>query len=71
MSRLELTAPALVTVWLNGGVPGRVYLYQIVITTQQLRALPILIGQVCAPVLAQIPITPPPSPGFGTPVVWP
>jgi hypothetical protein len=71
LSRLGLTSPALVTVWLTGGVAGRSYLYELVITTQQIRALPILIGQVCAPVLPQCPIPPPPYPGFGAAITWP
>lgn len=71
MSRLGLGAPALITVWLTGGVAGRVYFYEITITTAELRTIPILIGQRCTPVLAYVPIPPPPKPGFGSPVTWP
>lgn len=70
MSRLGLTSPDLITVWLTGGVPGRTYLYEIVITTAAGRTIPILIGQVCMPVLEQCPIPPPPVPGFGTVLTW-
>lgn len=71
ISRLALFAPALVSVWLTGGVAGRVYTYELVITTAELRTIAILIGQRCAPVLAYVPIPPPPNPGFGGLTTWP
>ena len=76
MSRLQLVnnqlgSPTLVVVWLKGGVPGRTYTYQLVMTMASLRTIPIIIGQVCAPVLAQYPCPPPPYPGFGAPITWP
>lgn len=61
---------SLITVWLTGGVPGRIYTYQLIITTQSGRILPVLIGQTADPTLAQCPIPPPPAPGFGTPLIW-
>lgn len=75
LSRLNLGtslsgAEALITVWITGGVPGRLYFYQIIITTTMIRQIPILIGQKCLPVLAQYPLPPPPAPGLGTPLTW-
>jgi hypothetical protein len=75
-SRLDLTTTtanvaAMVTVWLTGGVPGRVYLYQLDITTTAGRVLPLYIGQVCSPLLAANPVPVSPVPGFGTPLSWP
>jgi len=70
VSSLSLTGNV-VAGWLTGGVPGRTYLYQIVITTAAGRKLPVLIGQVCTNVLAGNPVPVAPSPGFGTPVTWP
>lgn len=61
-----------ITAILSGAtVAGRTYTHNIRFTTQGGITLPILIGQVCDPVLAQTPIPPPPNPGFGTPVTWP
>lgn len=68
-SRL-LAIGTLVTVWLTGGVPGRVYTYNLTITTNSGRILPVLIGQVADPVTAACPIPPPPVPGFGVPITW-
>ncbi len=59
-----------VTAWINGGVAGRVYTHQLVLTTQAGRVIPVLIGQVCDPFLESIPIPPAPVPGFGSPVPW-
>lgn len=70
MSRLVLATPTLVAVWVTGGVAGRDYLYKLTISTQQGRNLLIMIGQQCAPVLAQYPLTPPPNPGFGSQITW-
>ena len=61
----------LIVVWLTGGVPGRTYYYNLVITTQAGRVLPVLIGQVCSQVLAANPLPIAPTPGFGTPITWP
>jgi hypothetical protein len=60
----------LVTVKLSGGVAGRDYIHQLILTTQGGDTLPILIGQVCSSVLAVPPVPPPPSPSFGTAVNW-
>lgn len=60
-----------VNVVLSGGVASRNYIHQLVITTQGGQILPVLIGQVCDPVLAIPPVPPPPSPVFGTAVNWP
>lgn len=70
-SRLQLTPPGLVTVWLTGGVPGRIYTYELILTTQQIRALPIIIGQKCSQLLPQMPLAPPAYPNFGSTVTWP
>lgn len=75
MSRLQLMntplgAPALVVVWITGGVAGRDYAYELTMRTAAGRNLVVLIGQKCLPVLAQYPLIPPPSPNFGTPVTW-
>lgn len=61
----------LLTVKLSGGVAGRTYTHKLTFTTQGGQVLPILIGQVCNPVLAVPPIAPAPSPFFGTPTNWP
>src|ERR1700759_4825694 len=47
-SRLELVSPALIAVWITGGYPGRIYQYQLIITTQMIRQIPIIIGQKCS-----------------------
>ena len=76
LSRLSLgpnvngVPSTLITVWITGGVPGRVYLYQLQITTYMTRVFNVLIGQTASPVLAQCPIPPPPNPGFGAPITW-
>lgn len=70
-SRLELTPPGLVTVWLTGGRPGRVYVYEMIITTREIRALPIIIGQRCRAPLTYPPLPPPANPNFGNSVSWP
>lgn len=75
LSRLTLSPNvnglmSLITVWVTGGIPGRTYLYQLNITTFAARINPVLIGHQANPVLAQCPLPPPPSPGFGTPVTW-
>lgn len=61
----------LITVWLSGGVPGRVYLYKLIITTQTGRVLPVNIAQVTDFVTAACPVPPPMDPGFGIPATWP
>lgn len=76
LSRLTLTdniedVASIVTVWLAPGVAGRVYLYQLVLTTTAGRVLPIFIGQVCNPLLAVIPIPVAPVPGFGATISYP
>jgi hypothetical protein len=76
LSRLSLTnnlagQATLVVVWLTGGVPGRTYYYNLVITTTAGRVLPVLIGQVCDPTLAANPLPVAPAPGFGTSITWP
>lgn len=60
-----------ITVHLSGGVSSRNYIHQLVITTQAGQIIPVLIGQVCDPVLAIPPVPPAPSPAFGTAVNWP
>ena len=70
MSRLTLATPTLVAAWVTGGVAGRTYLYRLTISTRMGRVLLIMIGQQCAPVLAQYPLTPPPNPGFGSLITW-
>jgi hypothetical protein len=70
-SRLTLTNSTLITVWLTGGVPGRVYTYLLLITTTAGRILPINIGQVCDPLYALSPVPPAPTPGFGPAISWP
>jgi hypothetical protein len=60
-----------IAVLLAGGVSGRNYIHQLVITTQSGQIIPVLIGQVCDPVLAIPPIPPAPSPAFGAAVSWP
>lgn len=70
VASLSLTGN-IVTVWINGGVPGRVYTHQLVLTTTASRVIPVLIGQVCDPVLETEPIPPAPVAGFGTPVTHP
>jgi hypothetical protein len=59
-----------ITVLLSGGVASRNYIHQLVITTQSGQTIPVLIGQVCDPVLAIPPVPPAPSPAFGTAVAW-
>ena len=72
LSRLTLSDTGnLITVWLQGGVAGRVYIYQLILNTQALRTYQIFIGQLCNPLLAANPVPPPPSPFFGNPVTWP
>lgn len=56
---------------LSGGVASRNYVHQLVLTTQSGQTIPVLIGQVCDPVLAVPPIPPAPSAAFGTAVSWP
>lgn len=59
-----------VTAWLSGGVPGRVYKHQMVLTTASGRVIPVYIGQVCDPLLATFPVAPAPVAAFGTPIMW-
>lgn len=78
---VELTPQALLVFMLNGriyinvilsgGVASRDYIHQLVMTTRSGQILPILIGQVCDPVLAIPPVPPPQSPIFSSPVNWP
>lgn len=56
---------------LRNGYPSRTYIHQLTLTLQSGQVIPVLIGQVCDPVLFVPPLAPPPSPSFGTPVVWP
>jgi hypothetical protein len=69
-ARLTLTG-TLVTVWLKGGVPGRSYMHELTLSTAALRNLPVLLGQVCRPVLAACPAPPPLNPGWGATSNWP
>ncbi len=69
-SRLALVPPYLVTVWITGGVPGRVYLYNLIIMTQMARKLVVMIGQQCADVPSVYPAAPPINPGFSVPITW-
>lgn len=61
---------SVVTAWINGGVAGRRYIHQLVLTTQSGRVIPILIGQVCDPLLEAMPVPPAPIAAFGAPVPW-
>lgn len=76
LAPLSLTVALVGAVWLvtaemSGGVAGRDYINQIILTTEGGLVLPVLIGQVCSAVLRAFPdIPPPPSPFFGTPVTW-
>ncbi len=75
LSRLQLGPDTcghqtLVTVWITGGVPGRLYYYKLSVYTALIRVLTVIIGQVADPLLASCPVPPPPSPGFGTPITW-
>ena len=63
--------PVLATVWITGGVPGRVYVYKLNVTTYLTRVFTILIGQATNVVLAQYPLPPPIYPGFGGVISWP
>lgn len=61
-----------ITAVLSGAtVAGRTYIHNVSFTTASGLTLPVLIGQVCDPVLAQVPLSPSPTPGFGPPVLWP
>ncbi len=68
---IVMSGRTLINVTLSGGVASRNYIHQLILTTQSGQILPVIIGQVCDPVLAIPPVTPPPSPIFGTPVSWP
>ena len=70
MSRLAPAQPLLIVAWITGGLAGRTYLYQLTIGTAQGRNIVIMIGQRCAPVLAQYPLIPPPNPAFGGLITW-
>ena len=71
VASLLTVAGALVTVWLSGGVPGRTYTYQLIVTTAGGRVLSVLIGQVADPLTASsLPLPPPQFPGFGSPITW-
>lgn len=60
----------ILTATLSGGVSGRVYVHKLIFTTNGgNRTYEVFIGQVCNPLLANIPIPPPPSGDFGPPVM--
>lgn len=71
ISSAVISGQTYVSILFSGGVAGRDYVHQLVLTTQSGQILPVIIGQVCDPVLAIPPVPPPPSPIFGTPVSWP
>jgi hypothetical protein len=69
-SSLSVTS-TVVTMWLAGGVAGREYTVQLVITTAEGRSLTTLITLPMDPTLATYPAIDPPSDGFGTALNWP
>jgi len=71
INSLSVVLPFSIALNLSGGVAGRLYIVQLVVNTVAGRTFPYLIGLQMAQVLADCPLPPAPSPGFGTPVVWP
>lgn len=67
---LDLTG-FLVTFWVAGGVPERVYTLSLVGTTEAGREYQWEFGQVISAVDATTPLPPPPNPWFGTAISWP
>lgn len=60
----------LATATIKGGVAGRNYIHQLTLYSTAGQVIPILIGQVCDPVLFVPPEVPTPSPGFSAPITW-
>jgi hypothetical protein len=60
----------LITVWMAGGVAGRLYLVSLEITLQSGRVFGRLIEVPIDPELATFPPVPPPTPGFGAPIAF-
>lgn len=71
LSHLSILANNIISVWLSGGVSGRVYLYELIVHTQGGFTYPVFIGQKCSPVIAVNPLPPAPTPGFGPAVNYP
>lgn len=67
-TRLILASATVAGVWLQGGVPGRQYLFKLLITTVRGRVFEVLIGQLCTPLLADDPVPLPENPGFSAPI---
>lgn len=60
----------MVNVKLQDGYPSRDYIHQLTLYLNSTQVIPILIGQVCDPVLFVPPQQPAPSPDFCAPVTW-
>lgn len=58
------------TMTMTGGQPGRIYSINMVFTMFDNRIFEFLVYQGVPPALRGYPPMPPPSPGFGTPLVW-
>ena len=57
-----------ITVWLAGGAPSRVYYVQVVVTTVADRRFSYFVAVSVSADTAVSSVPPPPSPGYGTPV---
>lgn len=69
----EITVPAggpAAIFWAEGGVTGRDYVAQLIITLATGQVLPIMIYMPISHTLETYPLVMPQSWGFGTPVVW-
>ncbi len=72
----ELTAVSVgveggvITGWMSGGMPGRVYVVRIEATTIAGRKFEWLAGIQVSAILGPIPLPAPASPGFGPPATW-
>jgi hypothetical protein len=61
---------SVVTIWLQGGVPGRHYLVRLLVTMTSGRVFDIMVVLAISDVLAVTPRPPAPITGFSTAVVW-